>query len=65
MTPTPVNESAIQGKFLRDHINDKAGCCGAKELLKLYSYRCVYVLSSVYCTDDYYFTVCMLIVFSF
>lgn len=40
-TPTPVNESAIRGKFLREHINDKAGCCGAKELLKLYSYRCV------------------------
>ena len=38
-TPTPINESAIAGKFLRDHINDKAGCCGAKELLKLYSYK--------------------------
>jgi alpha-N-acetylglucosamine transferase len=38
-TPTPINETTIQGKFLREHINDKAGCCGAKELLKLYSYR--------------------------
>jgi hypothetical protein len=37
--PTPVNVSAIRGKFLRDHINDKAGCCGAAELIKLYSYR--------------------------
>jgi hypothetical protein len=30
---------AIKGKFLREHINDKAGCCGAAELIKLYSYR--------------------------
>jgi hypothetical protein len=37
--PTPINVSAIQGKFLREHINDKAGCCGAAELIKLYSYR--------------------------
>lgn len=40
-TPTPVNVSAIRGKWLRDHINDKAGCCGAAELIKLYSYRLV------------------------
>lgn len=37
--PTPINVSAIKGKFLREHINDKAGCCGAAELIKLYSYR--------------------------
>lgn len=43
VTPNPVNESAIRGKFLREHINDKAGCCGAKELLKLYSYRYAYL----------------------
>lgn len=40
-TPTPVNVSAIRGKWLREHINDKAGCCGAAELIKLYSYRLV------------------------
>ena len=40
-TPTPVNVSAIQGKWLREHINDKAGCCGAAELIKLYAYRMV------------------------
>jgi hypothetical protein len=39
--PTPINVSAIQGKFLREHINDKAGCCGAAELIKLYSYRLI------------------------
>jgi hypothetical protein len=37
--PTPINVSAIRGKYLREHINDKAGCCGAAELIKLYSYR--------------------------
>lgn len=37
--PTPVNTSAIQFPFLRDHI-DKNGCCGAAELIKLTSYRC-------------------------
>jgi alpha-N-acetylglucosamine transferase len=36
---TPVNTSAIRGKYLREHINDKAGCCGAKELIKLNAYR--------------------------
>ena len=36
--PTPVNTSAIQFPFLRDHI-DKNGCCGAAELIKLTSYR--------------------------
>jgi hypothetical protein len=40
-TPTPVNVSAIRGKWLREHINDKAGCCGAAELIKLYAYRMV------------------------
>jgi hypothetical protein len=36
--PTPVNTSAIEFPFLRDHI-DKNGCCGAAELIKLTSYR--------------------------
>lgn len=36
--PTPVNTSAIQFPFLRDHI-DKNGCCGAAELIKITSYR--------------------------
>lgn len=40
--PTPINETAIRGKYLRNHINDKAGCCGAAELIKLYSYRLIF-----------------------
>jgi len=35
---TPVNVTDIRGEFLRTHVH-KIGCCGAKEYLKLYSYR--------------------------
>ena len=36
--PLPINITAIDGKFLREHINNN-GCCGATELIKLSSYR--------------------------
>ena len=39
VSETPVNVSAIRGAYLRNHINDKAGCCGAAELIKLNAYR--------------------------
>jgi hypothetical protein len=38
--PTPIVSADIRGKFLREHI-DRNGCCGATELLKLYSYKLV------------------------
>lgn len=41
--PTPVNITAIKYQFLREHI-DKNGCCGAAELIKLTSYRSVFVI---------------------
>ncbi len=34
-TPVPISE--IQGEFLRTHITEN-GCCGEKELIKLYAY---------------------------